>query len=72
MNEKIRILIVDDEANMRKILSLALKKHGYEVQTAESGSRALEQMKGFVPQMIISDIKMDNMTGIEFIRKLRT
>ncbi|MCK4643603.1 sigma-54-dependent Fis family transcriptional regulator [bacterium] len=72
MNEKIRILIVDDEANMRKILSLALKKHGYEVQTAESGSRALELMKGFVPQMIISDIKMDNMTGIEFIRKLRT
>ncbi len=72
MNEKIRILIVDDEANMRKILSLALKKHGYEVQTAESGGRALELMKGFDPQMIISDIKMDNMTGIEFIRKLRT
>jgi DNA-binding NtrC family response regulator len=66
-----KILIVDDEDNMRKILSLALKKRNYEVATASSAIEGLKKISGFSPDMIVSDIKMDKMNGLEFLRNIR-
>ncbi|MCD6579399.1 sigma-54-dependent Fis family transcriptional regulator [bacterium] len=66
-----KILIVDDEANMRKILSMTLNKKGYEVRIADSGKTGLELLRDFSPNIIISDMKMDEMNGLEFLKKVR-
>lgn len=67
-----RILIVDDEQNMRVALFEALSRNGYEVQVAESGRMALDLMRKGAPDLVISDIKMPGMDGIELLRHIKT
>ncbi len=66
-----RILIVDDEQNVRQLLSKVLKKQGYEVYTACDGTEGLEFIKQTVVDIVISDIRMPNMDGIEFLHKVK-
>ncbi|MDY6903164.1 MAG: sigma-54 dependent transcriptional regulator [Thermodesulfobacteriota bacterium] len=74
MNEKSpHLLVVDDEVNMRHMLSTMLGKKGYVVETAEDGSQALSMLKAdAMPfDFILCDIKMPNMDGLEFLEKAR-
>jgi two-component system response regulator PilR (NtrC family) len=62
---KSRILVVDDEESIREFLEIMLKKEGYEVTTAEDGARAKEILTKKSFDMIVSDLQMPNVTGIE-------
>ncbi len=66
-----RILIVDDEEGLRKVLSLLLKKEGYQVDTASGGTEALEHLDRDVYDAVISDIKMPGMSGIELLKNVK-
>jgi two-component system, chemotaxis family, chemotaxis protein CheY len=63
-----KFLSVDDSATMRKIVSLALKGAGHEVDEAENGLQALEKLKTVKVDCIILDINMPEMNGIEFLK----
>ncbi|MFH1652647.1 MAG: response regulator [Pseudomonadota bacterium] len=65
------VLVVDDEKGVCDILKKILLQDGYEVCTATSGARALSLMKGKPADLILLDIKMPGMDGIETLRKLR-
>jgi two-component system response regulator PilR (NtrC family) len=67
-----RILIVDDERSIRELLEIFLRKEGYEVQTAPSVSEALTLIKSTEFDLIVSDIRMPDMTGIDLLRTVRT
>ncbi|MFW5975611.1 MAG: sigma-54-dependent transcriptional regulator [Desulfosalsimonas sp.] len=62
-----RILVVDDEPNMRHMLSLLLEDAGYQTDTAEDGSSALEKLEVNHYHYIFCDIRMPNMGGMEFL-----
>ncbi|MEZ5063086.1 MAG: sigma-54 dependent transcriptional regulator [bacterium] len=66
-----RILIVDDEPGLRKVLEILLKREGYEVVGASSGSEALELFDHDTFHAVISDIKMPGMSGIELLKAIR-
>ncbi len=65
------ILVVDDETNMRKVLSALLGSEGYDVETAESGARALEMLKAEQFHAMITDLKMPEMDGLELLKRAR-
>src|SRR5262245_11540638 len=67
-----KILIVDDERSIRELLEIFLKKEGFEVQTASSVADALTCIKSTEFDLIISDIRMPDMTGIDLLRQLRS
>jgi two-component system chemotaxis response regulator CheY len=66
-----KILIVDDDATTRKLLGLYLKAKGYEVAYAENGLDGIEKMGREGPNLIISDLNMPYMDGIEFVKTVR-
>ena len=66
-----KILIVDDEQNMRIVLFEALSRNGYEVAVSENGRTALEMVKKNLPDVVIADIKMPEMDGIELLNRLK-
>ena len=66
-----RLLIVDDEQSMRELLEHVLAREGYHVETAENGRVALERMKEYAFDLVISDIQMPDMTGIELLEQVR-
>ena len=68
---KPKILIVDDEESIREFLEIMLRKEGYEPTCVEDGLQAVEIMKKKSFDMVISDMQMPNMTGIELLRNLR-
>ena len=65
------ILLVDDEEGIRKVLGITLADLGYEVRTAENGVEALRIFKEVRPPIVLSDIKMPEMDGIELLRQLK-
>lgn len=65
------ILIIDDEAGVRKILSKVLKKEGYKVLTAANGKKAVETVKGGKVDLTLVDLKMPGIGGMETIRRIR-
>jgi CheY-like chemotaxis protein len=65
-----KVLVVDDEADVRKFLTAVLHKHGYETLTAEDGTQALEIAKEEKPDLVILDLQMPHETGTGFYRKL--
>jgi two-component system alkaline phosphatase synthesis response regulator PhoP len=71
MNNKNKILIVDDEPDIIELLEYNLLKEGYEVKTASNGIKAVEVAKEFAPHLILMDIMMPKMDGIEAVRKIR-
>ena len=68
---KTRILIVDDDPSIRTTVAMLLADEGYEVSTAEDGFDALLQMKSTVPELIVSDLNMPQMSGFEFLSVIR-
>jgi len=65
------ILSVDDSKSMRQLVRFTLQKEGYQVVEAGDGREALTRVKQFQVNMVITDLNMPNMDGIELIRALR-
>jgi two-component system chemotaxis response regulator CheY len=65
------ILIVDDSETVRQVLQLALGNAGYKVVEAEDGFDALAKLSGAQIDMLITDLNMPNMDGLELIKKVR-
>src|ERR687893_2661015 len=65
------LLIVDDEPGMRQLLSHVFGRAGHAVRAAESGTKALELLKQAPADLVVSDVKMPDMNGIELLRRLR-
>jgi two-component system response regulator PilR (NtrC family) len=71
MTKRAKILIVDDERSIRELLEIFLKKEGFAVSSAGNAQEGLAQVKSSEFDLIISDIKMADMSGIDFLRELR-
>ena len=71
MNEKQRILIVDDEPQITRVLRRSLTSHDYDVRSAADGESALETFGDWRPDLVITDLSMPNVNGIELCRRLR-
>src|SRR5215210_2205255 len=71
MNRKPRILIVDDEPQITRVLRTSLGTHGYDVRTAADGVSALETFGDWHPDLIVTDLAMPNMDGLELCRRVR-
>jgi DNA-binding NtrC family response regulator len=69
---KYRVLIVDDETAIAETLALILRARGYEAATAYDGSSGLERCSCFVPDLVISDVCMPGMNGVEMARRIAT
>jgi DNA-binding response OmpR family regulator len=65
------VLVVDDDSNLRRLLSVTLRLAGYSVYTAENGAIALGLMTASAPDVIILDLMMPVMDGREFHRRIR-
>ncbi|HLH32921.1 MAG TPA: sigma-54 dependent transcriptional regulator [Terriglobia bacterium] len=71
VSKRAKILIVDDERSLRELLEIFLKKEGFIVTSAPNAEEGLTQVKTSEFDLIISDIKMADMSGIDFLRELR-
>ena len=71
MHTRPHILVVDDEPQITRVLRTSLDAQGYEVRVANDGETALEIVKDFVPDLVITDLAMPRMNGIELCRQLR-
>lgn len=67
---KYKILIVDDEKDLRDLISYFLLREHFDVQTAENGKDAFEKVQSWNPNLVISDIRMPIWDGFELLRKL--
>ena len=67
-----RILLVDDDKDILEILQYNLRKEGYEIATAEDGVEAIKVATSFLPHLIILDVMMPKMDGIDCCLKLRS
>jgi two-component system KDP operon response regulator KdpE len=65
------ILVVDDEPQITRVLKTALSSHGYGTRTAASGNEALQVMKSWSPDLLITDLRMPNMDGLDLCRHVR-
>lgn len=66
-----KILIVDDDQLVRKLLEYIIKKEGYQVSVAENGSDALKIIQKEIPDLIISDVEMPKLGGLELCQQLK-
>ena len=71
MSERQRVLLVDDEDGIRKVLGLTLADRGFAVHTAENAERALTLFRELKPTIVITDIKMPGMDGLELLRTIK-
>ncbi len=67
----IRALVVDDEATLSELLQMALRYEGWEVRTAADGQYALRTAREFDPDVVVLDVMMPDLDGLEVIRRLR-
>lgn len=71
MNAKQRILIVDDEPQITRVLRRSLTTHGYDVRVASDGESALQTFGDWSPDLVVTDLSMPNMDGLHLCRNLR-
>jgi two-component system KDP operon response regulator KdpE len=71
MDERQRILVVDDEPQITLVLRSGLAKHGYDVRVAAEGEAALDLFRAWSPHLVVTDLSMPNMGGLELCRRLR-
>jgi two-component system KDP operon response regulator KdpE len=69
---KRNILVVDDEPQITRVLKTTLASQGYGIRTAADGKQALQEMKGWTPDLVITDLRMPNMGGLELCRAIRS
>jgi CheY-like chemotaxis protein len=67
----LRVLLVEDAAFLRYAFGRLLRMHGFEVREANDGREALDCLNGFVPELILTDLMMPVMDGVELINRLR-
>jgi class 3 adenylate cyclase len=72
MRDPVRILIVDDAPDNVDILQMRLESQGYEVATAEDGIEALEKVRELLPDLVLLDVMMPKMDGIEVVKRLKS
>lgn len=70
-NSNFSILVVDDQMEYRDVLKLILEENGYNVDSVDSGERALEEMKKRDYNLVVTDLIMDGMDGIELLRRIK-
>jgi two-component system, OmpR family, phosphate regulon response regulator PhoB len=68
---KRRVLVVEDEADIRDMLAYNLRQEGYDVASVETGSSALEEVTQFGPDLIILDLMLPDISGVEVCRRIR-
>jgi DNA-binding NtrC family response regulator len=68
---KPKLLLIDDEEGIRKVLGITLQDRGYEVLTAGDGEKGLELFSQQAPQIVLTDIKMPGMDGMEVLRRIK-
>jgi len=66
-----RILVVDDEPQITRVLRTTLSSHGYEIRVANDAEAALDVFSDWPPELIITDLSMPNMSGIDLTKKVR-
>src|SRR5579875_2843737 len=71
INKDARVLVVDDEAHQREGLATLLQSWGYEAETASNGREALDKIPSFNPGVVICDLRMPDMSGMDLLRELR-
>ncbi|HEX7999533.1 MAG TPA: response regulator transcription factor [Pyrinomonadaceae bacterium] len=71
MNQQPRILVVDDEPQIARVLRTGLKTHGYDVRVAADGLSALETFGDWHPDLVVTDLAMPNLDGLELCKRLR-
>ena len=67
-----KILLIDDEADILRVLSMSLRADGYEVVTALSGEEGLAVFEKESPDLVLTDIKMPGMDGIEVLKRIKS
>ena len=67
-----RLLLVDDEDNLRSMLEAALRHHGFDVATAATGRQALDAVTAAAPDLLVLDVMLPDLDGFEVCRRLRT
>lgn len=72
MNDHKRILVVDDEPQITRVLRMSLSSQGYDLRVANDGEAALDVLKDWTADLVITDLSMPNMTGIDLCRQIRT
>ncbi|HEY3259367.1 MAG TPA: response regulator transcription factor [Pseudonocardiaceae bacterium] len=71
MDAPVRVLVVDDEATLAEVVSMALRYEGWEVRTAENGLTALRLAREFRPDIAVLDVMLPDLSGLEVLRRLR-
>src|SRR5712675_216348 len=66
-----RVLVVDDEPQITRVLKTVLSSQGYQVRTAAEGESALTNFKEWSPELVITDLVMPHMDGLELCRRIR-
>ncbi len=69
---KYRILIADDEAKIRRVMTLLLEEAGYQVKTVENGAEAVDALVSFDPHIVLLDYQMPVLSGIEALEKIKS
>ena len=70
-SEKSKVLVVDDEPQITRVLRTVLSSQGYQVQTAAEGEAALSSFTEFRPELVITDLYMPHMDGVELCKRIR-
>ena len=69
--ERARVLVVDDEPQITRVLRTVLSSQGYQVRTAAEGASALSDFNAWSPELVITDLYMPHMDGVELCRRIR-
>ncbi len=72
MNQRRHILVVDDEPQITRVLRTTLSAQGYEVRVSHDGESAMELIKSWTPDLVITDLAMPNVDGIELCKRVRS
>ena len=66
-----RVLVVEDDSEIAQVLQRSLRLEGYDVTTSEDGEAALDDARAFVPDLVVLDLGLPKLDGIEVARRLR-
>ena len=71
MSHPVNVLVVDDEADLLQLLTIRLQRAGYAVETADSAQAALATLERVQPHVVLTDLKMNNMDGLELLAEIK-